>query len=180
MFEGLPHESVYFYAQSKRFTIFLSEAYFKQHGICSNNIVLSNMYGPEDHCEEERSHAIGAIIRKIVEAKRSNVKSVEIWGSGNQEREWMYIEDGVSAIVKSFNNTNSCNTFNIGENTTFSIRFISEKIKEISKWDGDLIFNIKKPEGVLKKSVDGTYGNRLIKWKPKIDIETGLKNTINW
>jgi GDP-L-fucose synthase len=180
MFEGLPHESVYFYAQSKRFTIFLSEAYFKQHGICSNNIILSNMYGPDDHFEEERSHAVGAIIRKIVEAKRSNIKSVEIWGSGNQEREWMYIEDGVNAIVKSFNITAGYNTFNIGENSTFSIKFISEKIKKISKWDGELIYNPNKPEGVLKKSVDGTYGNSLIKWKPKTDIETGLKNTINW
>ncbi len=180
MFCGEPHESVYFYAQSRRFLIYLSKAYFEQYSLNTNNVVLSNMYGPYDHFEEERSHAVGAIIKKIIDAKKQSNGKVEIWGSGNQEREWLFVEDGVEAIVKSLKLENGCNTFNIGTNKTISIKEIAENVKDIAKWEGEFVFDLNKPEGVMKKSVDGSYGNNLISWEPKVDIETGLNKTISW
>lgn len=180
MFGGDPHESVYFYAQSKRFIIYLAESYFQQYGLNSNNIILSNMYGPYDHFEEKRSHAVGAIIRKVLDAKLNNINMVKIWGSGKQEREWLYVEDGVKAITKSFELSSGCNTFNIGTNKTVSIKELAELIKIKSKWEGSFTYDTTEPEGVLKKSVDGNYGNNLISWGPKVNIELGIEKTISW
>jgi GDP-L-fucose synthase len=180
MFGGNPHESVYFYAQSKRYTIYLAESYFQQYGLNSNNVILSNMYGPHDHFEEKRSHAVGAIVRKVLDAKLNGIDMVEIWGSGKQEREWLYVEDGVKAITKSFELASGCNTFNIGTNKTVSIKELAELIKIKSNWEGLFDYNTTKPEGVLKKSVDGNYGNNLISWSPKVNIEMGIEKTISW
>ena len=58
------------------------------------------MYGPHDHFEEKKSHALGALIKKIYDAKLNNSKYVEIWGTGKPIREWLYVEDGADALIK--------------------------------------------------------------------------------
>ena len=113
-FNGPPHESVYNYATSKRLCVNLGSSYFTQYGFTSSSVVLSNMYGPEDHFDIERSHALGALIKKICDAKVKDINSVEIWGTGNPIREWLYVEDGANALLKSLELNNGHHLFNIG------------------------------------------------------------------
>ena len=91
---GKPHESVFDYALTRRLIVALGNSYYKEYGFSSTNVVLSNMYGPGDHFDEERSHALGALINKIYNAKKNNLNSIEIWGSGDPIREWLYVKDG--------------------------------------------------------------------------------------
>jgi GDP-L-fucose synthase len=76
-----------------------SWAYHKQYGLDIINLILSNMYGPDDHFEEERSHALGALIMKFVKAKENNDPHVIVWGSGKPVREWLHVDDGAEAIL---------------------------------------------------------------------------------
>ena len=119
--DGPPHESVFNYAISKRITVNLGESYFKEFNLSSSNVVLSNMYGPNDHFDIERSHALGALVKKICDAKNNNFKTVEIWGSGKPIREWLYVEDGATALIKSIHLSAGHNFLNVGVKKGVSI-----------------------------------------------------------
>ena len=114
LFDGPPHDSVYFYAQAKRLSISLGLSYFKQYGLSSCSVIMSNMYGPEDHFKEDRSHAMGALIQKIFEAKKNNLDTVNIWGSGQQIREWLHVKDGAEALIRSLDLKEGAHIFNVG------------------------------------------------------------------
>ncbi len=75
-------------------------AYAKQHGLDVLNLIFSNMYGPEDHFDEERSHALGALIMKFVKAKQEAAPEVVAWGTGTPIREWLHVDDGAEAMVR--------------------------------------------------------------------------------
>ena len=118
--QGKPHDSVFEYGFSKKMLVALGNAYFKEYKLSSANIVLSNMYGPFDHFEEKKSHALGALIQKIHHAKNNNLDEIEVWGSGKPIREWLYVEDGATALIKSLE-LEIGHFFNIGVNKGMSI-----------------------------------------------------------
>jgi len=178
--EGPPHESVFNYALSKRLFVALGKSFFEQYGISSYNVVLSNMYGPGDHFEEERSHALGALIKKIHNAKVANSNSIEIWGSGKPIREWLYVEDGAKALVKSLEIAKGNYLYNIGVNKGSTIIEIAEIISEHMNWNGIFNLNTDMPDGVLRKTVNGNLGTKLLNWSPEIKLHEGIKKTVEW
>ena len=177
---GKPHESVFNYALTRRLIVGLGESYYKEYGFSSANVVLSNMYGPNDHFDEERSHALGALINKIYNAKKNNLSSVEIWGTGKPIREWLYVEDGATALIKAASLTSGSYFFNIGVNKGISITDLASKIANALDWSGEFKYNIEKPDGAKEKRVDGTLGEKLLNWKPETSLDIGLEKTVDW
>ena len=177
---GPPHESVFNYGLSKRLMVGLGESFYQQYGITTSNVIMSNMYGPYDHFEEERSHALGAIIKKVSDAKKSQSKSIEIWGTGKPIREWLYVEDGAKALVNSLNLNDGSYLFNVGINKGSSINEISDMISHAFNWDGNFVYDSSKPDGVMKKTVNGDYGKRLLDWAPEVKLNDGIKKTVDW
>ena len=158
----------------------LGSSFFKEYNFSSANIILSNMYGPEDHFDIERSHALGALVKKISEAKMNNDDSVEIWGTGKPIREWLYVQDGAYALLKSLDLKSGHHFFNVGVKKGISIIDLANIIKNQVGWEGEFSFNLEKPDGVLEKKVDGTKGSKLLKWEPEFELEYGIEKTINW
>ena len=177
---GPPHESVFNYGLSKRLMVGLGESFYQQYGITTSNVIMSNMYGPHDHFEEERSHALGAIIKKVSDAKKNHSESIEIWGTGTPVREWLYVEDGAKALVKSLNLNDGSYLFNVGINKGSSINEISDMISHAFNWDGNFVYDSSKPDGVMKKTVNGDYGKRLLDWAPEVKLNDGIKKTVDW
>ena len=101
--------------------IALGSSYYTQYNLSSSSVIMSNMYGPHDHFEENRSHAMGALIDKIYSAKINDEKTVDIWGTGKQIREWLYVKDGANALIKCLNLPSGNYLFNIGESKGISI-----------------------------------------------------------
>ena len=126
LLSGPPHESVFYYALSKRLAIALSSSYYKQYNLSSCSVIMSNMYGPNDHFEENRSHAMGALINKIYNAKQHGDLSVDVWGSGKQIREWLYVKDGADALMVTGETA-------MGKYPTDVIDVLSDVIKETEK-----------------------------------------------
>ena len=178
--EGKPHESVFDYALTRRLMVALGISYYKEHGFNSANIVLSNMYGPRDHFDEERSHALGALINKIYNAKKSNLNSVEIWGSGKPIREWLYVKDGATALVKASQLSSGNHFFNIGVNKGISVTDLAIKIANAFRWNGDFVYDLSRPDGAKEKRVDGNIGSEMLNWKPQTTLDDGLQETIEW
>ena len=180
LWDGPPHESVFYYALAKRMSIALGSSYHAQHNLSSCSVIMSNMYGPNDHFEENRSHAMGALINKIYKAKLDKEKTVDVWGSGKQIREWLYVEDGADALIKCMDLSDGNYLFNIGVGKGISIIDLANLIKERVEWDGEFNLDTTKPEGVLEKKVDGSMGKDTINWSPKFSLDEGVKKTIEW
>ena len=178
--EGPPHSSVFYYGLSRRNIVAISNSFKQQYSLDTSNVVLSNMYGPRDHFDIDRSHALGALVKKVCDAKLNNKKEIEIWGTGKPIREWLYVEDGARALIKSLDINQRHQLFNVGINEGISIKELSEKISSEVKWDGRFVFDKSKPDGVKRKTVDGSLGYDLLQWSPEIDIDSGIKMTVDW
>lgn len=180
LWDGPMHESVLAFATAKKAFVVASWAYHKQYGLDIMNLVMSNMYGPYDHFDEVRSHAVGALIRKIVVAKQNEIPSVTILGSGKPIREWLYVEDAVDALYKAISAKPYSSIINIGASKGYSIQETAEMIKGIVGYEGVFINDVQQIDGALCKRVDGKLGNKLLNWVPGTDFNDGLKLTVEW
>lgn len=180
LWDGPIHESVLPFATAKRAFVVASEAYRKQYGLDVINLVMSNMYGPGDHFDEERAHAVGGLIKKMLDAKYQGKDSVTVLGTGKPVREWLFIRDAVEALYGALDMQPYTGVLNIGAQKGYSIRETAEMIKDIVGYKGDLIYDTSAPDGALIKTVDGTKGQKILSWKPSVSFKEGLKETVQW
>ncbi len=178
--DGPMDETVLTYGMPRKALWVHSWAYESEKRLNSIHLVLPNLYGPNDHFDPIRSHALGALIKKIVDAWVSGSESIEIWGSGKVIREWMYVEDAAEGIAESISNYNSIDIMNLGWGKGWTITEIAEIIKNIIGWKGRFVYNKSKPDGAPKKILDVTKMNATLKWRPKVDLYEGIKRTIKW
>lgn len=178
--DGPLHDSVLAYGITRKAACVGAWAYNKQYGLDVVNIVLSNMYGPEDHFDEERSHALGALIMKIVRAKMSDSAEVVVWGSGKPVREWLHVDDGAEALVRGLEIAPTLEPVNIGMGFGISILEAAQLIKKFVGYEGSLVLDESKPDGAMHKTVDGRRGRELFGWSPTRPFQQGLRETILW
>lgn len=163
------------YAIAKISGIKMCEAYRKQYGCNFITILPVNLYGENDNYDVETSHVMAALFSKFYKAKKEKLKSVEIWGSGNQKREFMHVDDLADACLFTMINYNGSEPINIGTGQNTTIRDLAFLIKKIVKYDGELFFNTDKPEGIDSKVLDLTKIHGL-GWHHKIDLSEGIKD----
>jgi GDP-L-fucose synthase len=180
IWDGPMHDSVLVYGFVRKAFWIGSWAFKKQYGLDVVNLVLSNMYGPGDHFEAERSHALGALIMKFVKAKRNNDPHVDVWGSGKPVREWLHVDDGAESLIRAINKPAFTDFINVGVAEGISIIDMAEMIRKYVGYDGDIKLDPSKPDGAKYKTVDGTRGEEYLGWKPQVPFERGVKETINW
>lgn len=180
IWDGPLHESVLVYGLMRKMSWVAAWAYAKQHGLDTANIVLSNMYGPDDHFEEERSHALGALIMKFVKAKKENLKNVTVWGTGKPVREWLHVDDGAEAMVRATDMKATTDFVNVGVASGVSISELALLIKTAVGYEGEMVFDTTKADGAPYKTVDGTQGEKYLGWKPQRNLKEEIKNTVNW
>ena len=139
--------------------------------------INSNMFGPNDRTGEH-AHVIGALMQKFVTAVKEDWTEIEIWGSGNQSRDLIYIKDAISAMDIILNN-NKYDTVNVASGVETSIRTLAETLKEISGFTGRLWYNTDRPEGIKNRAIDNSRLKEL-GWTPKYTLEEALTETYGW
>ena len=112
-------------------------------------------------------------------AKVNNEPQVEIWGSGNQYRELMFVDDMADATLYAADNYAGDSFINIGVGVDYTIRELSETIQKVVGYEGELFFDTSKPDGMFRKVLDVSNFNNL-GWKSKISLEEGLTLTYEW
>ena len=139
------------------------------------------MYGPNDHFDEKRSHALGAIIKKSVDYKfnKSANKKIIIWGSGNPVREWLYVEDAANYLVNSVNKQIP-EPINIGVGKGISIKELVFLINEILNSKANIVFDLEKNDGAKIKMMNNSKMFNYFKQQPQTSLRHGLEKTINW
>ncbi len=171
------------YAVAKIAGIKLCQSYNRQYGTNFISVMPTNLYGPNDNFDLETSHVLPALIRKFHDAKiamqHSNQKTVVLWGTGSPRREFLYVEDIADACVFLMNNYNGSEIINIGTGKDISIKELAEKIKIIIGFEGEVIWDITKPDGTPRKLLDVTKLNHM-GWKSSVNLDEGIKMTYQW
>jgi GDP-L-fucose synthase len=166
------------YAIAKIAGIELCDSYRNQYGCNFISAMPTNLYGTNDNYHPENSHVLPSLLRRFLLAKKNNEKSVTIWGTGMPRREFMHVDDLADACYFLLNEYNSPGIINIGCAKDISIKELSQKIAELVKYDGELIYDISKLDGTPRKLMDITKIAKL-GWSSKISLDEGIKKTIS-
>ena len=180
IWDGEMHESVRTYGFVKKGYLISSWAYKKQFNLELINLIFSNLYGPEDHFDEERSHALGAIVMKISKANRPDHSSVKLFGTGNPVREWLHVDDAANSLIRALDIKYIEAPLNIGIGKGLSINELANLIKNYIGYNGDIVFDKTKPDGDNHKTMDGSLAKKIMNWSPEIEFKRGLEDTIKW
>ncbi len=179
--EGQPNPTVRAHGIAKRNLQAAAEAYDKQYklnGVCA---CITNLYGPDDTFSFERTKVVGALIRRIVEAKANGDSSITCWGTGNPKREFMYVYDAAEALIRTLECYNDSTTpLNIGTGKEITIRELTEIIRDAVGYEGEIIWDIEKGDGQMRKLLDSVTMRNILDYNPPTDVETGINHTVKW
>ncbi|MBV8416106.1 MAG: GDP-L-fucose synthase [Verrucomicrobia bacterium] len=167
------------YAIAKIAGIKLCQAYAKQYGrnfVCA---MPTNIYGPGDNFDLDKSHVLAALIRKVHEAKSSNRHVVAIWGTGTPRREFLHADDLADALRFLLENYDSPEIINVGCGEDLTIRELVEIVAKVIGFEIELEFDTTKPDGTPQKLLD-TSRLLALGWKPRISLHDGIRQTYQW
>ncbi len=167
------------YALAKIAGIKLCQAYRHQYGSDFISAMPTNLYGPNDNFDLESSHVLPALMRKFHDAKLSNSKAVEIWGTGSPMREFLHVDDLADACVFLMENYSDDMHINVGTGVDLTIRELAEKIRNVVYPQAELHFDSSKPDGTPRKVLDVTR-LRNLGWSPSYDLDRGIRETYEW
>lgn len=166
------------YAIAKIAGIKLAETFRSQYGCNFISAMPTNLYGPNDNYDLNNSHVLPALIRKFHEAKINSDKTVTIWGTGSPRREFLHVDDLAEACYFLLQNYNGTDWLNVGVGQDISIKELAEMVKEITGFEGELVFDTSKPDGTPRKLLDVSKINAL-GWEAKIGLREGITSVYN-
>jgi len=167
------------YAMAKIAGIVMCQSYNKQYGTNFISLMPTNLYGPNDNFDLDSSHVLPALIRKFHKAKIGNKKEVVLWGTGAPKREFLQVDDLADACVFLMKNYDSPEIVNVGIGEDMAIKNLAEMIKKIVGYDGKIIWDTSKPDGMPQKLLDVSKISAL-GWHDQIKLEDGIKETYEW
>ena len=156
------------------------QAYRLQYGFNGIYLIPVNLYGPGDNFDPESSHVIPALIRKFSEARRDGAPGAAAWGTGEASREFLYVDDAAAAITIAAERHESSDPINIGASQEIKIRDLTELIKELTGFEGAVVWDASKPDGQPRRKLDISAATRALGWTPQTPLREGLAQTIRW
>lgn len=167
------------YAIAKIAGMRLIQAYRQQYNRSWISVMPTNLFGSFDNFSTTTSHVLPALIRKFHDAKVNNESQVTLWGSGNPRRELMEIDEFSRALLLIVEKYDDAETINIGTGKDLNIKEISEIVKEVVGFQGEVVWDKSKPDGTPRKLLDIT---KLIDlgYQPREDLQTGITKTYDW
>ena len=162
------------YAIAKIAGIELCDGYRAQYGCNFISAMPTNLYGPNDNYDLEKSHVLPALLRKFITAKKNNVPAVELWGTGTPKREFLHVDDLADACLFLMETYNEKGLVNVGWGEDVTILELAQIVKRVVGYEGELKFDATKPDGTPRKLMDVTKLTNL-GWKATTTLENGIK-----
>lgn len=173
------------YAVAKIAGIEMCWAYNRQYNTHFIPVMPTNLYGPNDNFDYETSHVLPALIRKFHEAKKNNLDSVSVWGTGTPKREFLHVDDLARACVFLMETDAASKLdlkkplINIGTGKDLSIAELALLVKQVVGFKGDIIYDRSKPDGTPQKLLDVSVLTSL-GWTSQVSLKTGIQTTYKW
>ncbi len=164
------------YALAKIAGIVMAQSYRRQYGFNAISLMPTNLYGPNDNYDLATSHVLPALLRKVHEAKKRGSPEVSVWGSGRPRREFLHVDDLADAAVHLMRTYDEGEIVNIGVGEDISIADLARLIAEVVGYQGQLAFDLTRPDGTPRKLLDVS---RLagLGWRAKTELRAGIAAT---
>jgi GDP-L-fucose synthase len=180
LWNGYPEETNAPYGIAKKALLVQLQAYRQQYGFDGIYLLPVNLYGPEDNFNPQSSHVIPALIRKVHDAQQEGAKTIPVWGDGSPTREFLYSEDAALGIVMGTQRYSALDPVNLGTGAEISIRALVELICDLMGFEGEIVWEIDKPNGQPRRCLDTQRAREQFGFEARVDFRQGLKNTIDW
>lgn len=164
------------YAIAKIAGIKLCQAFRRQYGADFISLMPTNLYGPGDNYHPDDSHVLAALIRRVHEAKLEASPTVTVWGTGTPRREFLFVDDLADACVFALEHYTGESHLNVGSGEEVTIADAGKLIAEIINYEGNLVFDLSRPDGTPRKFLDSSKLNEM-GWRPRTSLRDGIKLT---
>jgi GDP-L-fucose synthase len=176
IWNGYPEETNAPYGLAKKMLLVQSQAYRAEYGTNAIFLMPVNLYGPRDNFDLETSHVIPALIRKCLEGK----DEIEIWGTGEPTREFLFVEDCAEGIRLAAESYDGAEPVNLGSGEEITIRKLAERIAALTGYKGRLRWNPERPDGQPRRALDTSRAKTLFGFQARTSLDDGLRKTIDW
>ena len=180
LWDGYPEETNAPYGIAKKTLLVGAQGYREQYGTNAVFLLPVNLYGPRDHFNLETSHVIPALIRKMVEARERGESKIVLWGDGSPTREFLYVDDCAEGIVLAAERYDSPEPVNLGTGEEISIRKLAALISELTRYEGEIVWDADKPNGQPRRRLDVSRAENLFGFRASTPLRNGLERTIAW
>jgi GDP-L-fucose synthase len=180
LWNGYPEETNAPYGLAKKMMLVQSQSYREQYGFNSIFLLPANLYGPGDNFDLETSHVIPALIRKCVEARREGRGFIEVWGSGDASREFLYVEDCAEGILRAARDYDESPPVNLGTGREVTIRELVQAIARLTRFNGEIRWQPSKPDGQPRRCLDVSRALEKFGFRARMSLEEGLRRTVDW
>lgn len=177
--EGEPFSKYFAVGWMKRYSDVLCQIYGQKLSRLMTTIVLrpTNVYGPGDKFDPANSHVAAALLRKVVERK----DPIEVWGTGDDVRDLIYVEDVVRAMILAMEKLDTYTTLNIGLGKGYSVKQILQTLLEVEGHrPSKVVFDPSKPSMIPIRLVDVSKARKVLGFSAEIDLKEGLRQTLDW
>lgn len=180
LWEGYPEETNAPYGVAKKALLVQLQAYRQQYGMNGIYLLPVNLYGPRDNFDERSSHVIPALIRRMLEARDSGAPEVQMWGTGNASREFLYVDECARAVVLAAEHYDGAEPVNLGVGEEITIRDLAAQIAKAVGYEGRLAYDPTQPDGQPRRSLDTSRARELFGFEAHMPFAEGLRRTVEW
>ncbi len=180
LWNGYPEETNAPYGLAKKMLLVQAQAYRQQYGLNAITVLPANLYGPYDNFSRQTSHVIPAVIRKVLEAMDQGRDAVEVWGTGQASRDFLFVRDAARAIVRAADTYNEAAPINIGSGQEVTIEYLVRLIAELCGFAGEIYWNPSMPDGQPRRCLDTSQARKKLGLVATTGLRDGLTETIAW
>jgi GDP-L-fucose synthase len=180
IWDGYPEDTNAAYGLAKKMLLVQSNAYKEQYNFRSITVFPTNLYGPNDNFNDDSSHVIPALIKKINTAIKLNQNSITLWGDGTPTRDFLFVDDAAKGIILAAEKYEKTEPINLGSGHEISINSLAKLIMKIMDVNLKIQWDITKPNGQPRRYIDSEKAKNEIGFNPETSLDVGLKKTINW
>ncbi len=180
LWSGYPEETNAPYGVAKKALLVGAQGYREQYELNSVFLLPVNLYGPGDNFDLATSHVIPALIRKMVDAHERGESKIVLWGDGSPTREFLYVEDCAEGIWLAAQRYEGGEPVNLGTGNEISIRELAELTAELTGYDGEIVWDVTKPNGQPRRRLDVSRAEELFGFRASTPFREGLGRTIAW
>ena len=180
LWDGYPEETNAPYGLAKKMLLVQGQAYRAQYGFDVIHLIPVNLYGPGDNFDPRSSHVIPALIKKCIDARDAGDPAIEVWGTGNASREFLYVDDAAEGIVRAAETYDGEEPINLGVGAEITIRELVEIIVRLTGFRGEVRWDPTKPDGQPRRALDTSRARDRIGFVAGTPFEDGLRATVEW
>ncbi len=177
---GYPEETNAPYGIAKKALHVQLTAYRQEYGFPGIYVLPTNLYGPRDNFDPGTSHVIPALIRRMDEARREGRSELQVWGTGNASREFLYVDDAARALLLAAEHYDGAEPVNVGIGNEIRIAEVAALIAEVAGYEGRFVYDTTKPDGQPRRCLDTSKALALFGFRAQVGVRDGLQRTVDW